>query len=306
MRLRALILCLVLLAATSAQAAKLVIVSSDAGAAYLETAQAMVAEFERRNLPGLEIVRLTVPEFVAAPALAPTLVVALGSEAALALAKMDVHAPVLCALLPRHSFERALQATGRKASSQYSALYLDQPLARQIELIRLALPGAKRIGWLSGPESRDMAHTLASVLKAGGLELVQAGVVHGESIFPALRSVLRDADVLLAVPDPEVYNANSIQNILLASFRARVPLVAFSPAYVRAGALMALYATPTQVGVQAAAMARAVLLGKGLPATPQYLQDFSIAVNEHVARSLGLTIEPQGLAAQLRRREGGP
>ena len=118
--------------------------------------------------------------------------------------------------------------------------------------------------------------------------------------------MLEDADLLLAVPDPQLYNSSSIQNILLASFRANVPLMAFSPAYVRAGALLALHVTPTQIGLQAAAIARGVLQGKALSATPLYSQDFSVAVNEHVARSLGLTLEPDALRVRLRRREGAP
>ncbi len=306
MRWHARILCLVLLTAGAAHAARLVIVGGEAGPAYQEAAQAIVTEFERQRVPGLDIVQLKVAEVRTAAPSAPTLVITLGSEAALALVKLDVRAPVLCALLPRHSFEEVLLAGARKASSEFSALYLDQPLARQIELIHLALPSAKRIGVLLGPESRGQAKALGALLPGPGLQLVEASVAGGESIFTGLRRILEDADVLLALPDPEVYNGNSIQNILLTSFRARVPLVAFSPAYVRAGALMALYATPSQVGAQAAAMARSVFQGKALAPTPQYLQEFSVLVNEHVARSLGLSLDAARLAAQLRRKESGP
>ncbi len=300
------ILCFVLLTAGAAHAAKLVIVGGEAGPAHQETAQAIVTEFERQRVPGLEVVQLKVAEIRAVADAAPTLVVTLGSDAALALVRLEIRAPVLCALLPRRSFEEVLLAGARKASSEFSALYLDQPLARQIELIRLALPSAKRIGVLLGPESRRQGRVLSTLLQGGGLQLVEASVAGGEAIFSGLRRILEDADVLLALPDPEVYNSNSIQNILLSSFRARVPLVAFSPAYVRAGALMALYATPTQVGAQTAAMARSVVQGKALAPTPQYLQEFSVVVNEHVARSLGLSLDATRLAAQLRRKEFGP
>ncbi len=306
MRWRALILWLALSSAAASHAARLVIVGAETGPAYLETAQTIVAQFERQKVPGLEIVQLKVADLTAATSAAPTLVVTLGSDAALALAKTDVRAPVLCILLPKRSFERTLLATGRKASSQFSALYLEQPLARQVELIRLALPAARRIGVLSGPESREQVDALRPLLQAGGLQLVAAPVAPEDSPYPGLRRILEEADVLLALPEPEIYNSNSIQNILLASFRARVPLVAFSPAYVRAGALMALYATTTQIGEQAASVARAVFQGKTLAATPQYLHDFSIAVNEHVAQSLGLSLDAQSLAAQLRRRESAP
>ncbi len=82
--------------------------------------------------------------------------------------------------------------------------------------------------------------------------------------------------------------------------------MAFSPAYVRAGALLALHVTPTQIGLQAATMTRSVLQGKALSATPVYSQDFSVAVNEHVARSLGLTLDAVALRERLRSREAAP
>jgi ABC-type uncharacterized transport system substrate-binding protein len=139
-----------------------------------------------------------------------------------------------------------------------------------------------------------------------GLELVEATVSPDQSLFQSLKKALEEADVLLAVADPQVYNSSSIQNILLSSFRANVPMVAFSPAYVRAGALLSVHVTPTQIGLQAAAISRGVLQGKALPAAPLYSQDFNVAVNEHVARSLGLTLDAGALRERLRRREGTP
>jgi ABC-type uncharacterized transport system substrate-binding protein len=64
--------------------------------------------------------------------------------------------------------------------------------------------------------------------------------------------------------------------------------------------------TPHQVGVQAAQLARAVLQGKALPASGAYSTDFQIAVNEHVARSLGLSLDALELTRRLRLLEGRP
>ncbi|MEI8030483.1 MAG: ABC transporter substrate binding protein [Comamonadaceae bacterium] len=306
-RLRSLI-CGVLLGvfgAAAVQATTVVIVSSERSAAYSEAAQALVGELERGGLSRPEILQVTVAELSAAGPLAPRLFVGLGTEAANVLAKAASTAPILCALLPRHSFELLLNS-GRKSSSQLSALYLDQPLSRQLELIHLALPKARHIGVLWGPDSKLQASALKAQLQVRGLDLIEASVEHNELLFPGIRRVVEDADVLLALPDPLVYNSHSIQNILLTSFRAKVPMVAFSPAYVRAGALLALYVTPTQVGLQAANIARGVLQGKALSAMPIYSQDFSVSVNEHVARSLGLSLDADILREQLRRREGAP
>ncbi len=287
-------------------AVAVVIVSSERSAAYVEAAEALVGELERGGLSRYDMLQLTAAELSAAGPLTPKLFVALGTEAANVLANAEPRAPVLCTLLPRSSFKRVLLTSGRKASSQFSALYLDQPLSRQLELIRMALPAVRRVGVLWGPESQAQAPALKALAQASGLELVEASVGRDELLFPSLKRVLAEADLLLAVADPQVYNSSSIQNILLASFRARVPLVAFSPAYVRAGAVLALHVTPTQIGLQAAAITRGVLQGKALSATPLYSQDFHVAVNQHVAHSLGLTLQPDALRTRLRRLEGTP
>ncbi len=299
---------LVFFTGASVRAADLtvVIVSSERSPAYVEAAEALIGELEHSGLSRYDMLQLTVQEWAAAGSLKPKIFVALGADAANALAKADTRAPVLCTLLPRSSFERTLRASGRKSSSQFSALYLDQPMSRQLELTRLALPAARRIGVLWGAESQVYAPALKALAQTHGLELIDATVGPNESLFPGLKRVLEDADLLLAVADPQLFNSSSIQNILLASFRAKVPLVAFSPAYVRAGALLALHVTPTQMGLQAAAMARSVIQGKALPATPVYSQDFSVTVNEHVARSLGLNLDAAALRERLRSREGAP
>lgn len=293
-------------AACSHAAASVVLVSSERSPAYLEAAEALVGELERGGLQRSDVLQLMASEVATVGALAPKVYVALGSEAAEVLAKTESRLPVLCILLPRSSFERVLQSNGRKTSAQFSALFLDQPISRQLELIHLALPGAQRLGVLWGPESRSQSAALKVLAQASGLEVVDATVGRDQLAFSSLKQVLENSDVLLAVADPQVYNSSSIQNILLASFRAKVPLVAFSPAYARAGALLALHVTPNQVGQQAAAIVRGVLQGKALSATPLYSQDFSIAVNEHVARSLGLSLDADSLRTRLRRREGAP
>ena len=136
--------------------------------------------------------------------------------------------------------------------------------------------------------------------------MVSARVEPGQALFPALQKVLEGADVLLALADPQIYHGGSIQNILLGSVRVRVPVVAFSPAYVKAGALAAVYSTPAQIGLQAAAMTRAVLQGRGLPSAPQYAREFEVSVNLPVAHALALPVDASTLLARLRSLERAP
>jgi len=139
------------------------------------------------------------------------------------------------------------------------------------------------------------------------LRLIASSWVNSpEQIYPALKEVLESADVLLALPDSMIYSSSNLQNILLASYRARVPLVAFSPAYVKAGALMAVYTTPAQVADQASDVVRGWLAGRGLPPA-QSPKEFSVVINAHVANSLGLRLdEAEKIADDLRREEASP
>ena len=306
-RLLLLPICLVFFAAGSTRAAELavVIVSSEHSAAYQEATQALLGELERGGIASKDVLQITTAELAKAGSLSARLYVTLGTDAAVMLARSELRAPVLCALLPRQSFERVLRESGRRVSAQFSAVYLNQPLSRQLDLVRLALPQASRVGVLFGGESQSQVTLLEEAAQGRGLKLVGIHVKPEEPVFSGLKRILDEADLLLALADPQIYNSSSIQNILLASFRAQVPMLAFSPAYVRAGALLAVYSTPVQIGQQAGVMASAVLQGKGL-GLPQYPQDFSVSVNEHVARSLGLNLEPQALTERLRRLEKRP
>jgi len=80
-----------------------------------------------------------------------------------------------------------------------------------------------------------------------------------DTLFSDLDELLIDSDVLLAVPDSEIYNSNSIRNILLSSYRRGIPLVGFSQAYVKAGALCAIFSTPEQLAATSGCHDRFVL-----------------------------------------------
>lgn len=304
------LLCGAALAQTHLGPARVMIVSSDTAPAYTQAAQALMEGLERMGVPAAQISQSYASDLAlrlqtgAIPR--PAVFVALGSEAAQVLLAGKVQAPVLCALLPQGAFERLMRSTGRSMSARLSAIYLDQPLARQLTLIRLALPQASRLGVVWGPESFANAPNLRDQAAAYGVSLSELALGRGADLSTGLPELLADSDVLLALADPLVFNSSSIQNILLSSFRARVPMVAFSPAYVRAGALLALYTTPAQAGQQAAEQVWQVLQGKPLPDHPITPTDFEVGVNAHVARALGLTVDAASLRMALRRLERLP
>lgn len=294
-----------LLAATSAAANEplVLVVVSEQGGSYAEATEALLAELAQGGVGRSQVAVVSGKDASALARYTPRLAVALGSAAAQALADSDSRTNQLYALLPRATADPLLaKSHGRRAAS---AVYLDQPYSRQFDLLRLALPDRSHPGVLWGAASQDQKSLVTEAAAQRGLHLVSGAIQSGESLYSVLQSVLAEADVLVAVPEPGIWNSSNIQNILLASFRARVPLLAFSPAYVKAGALLALYATPAQIGTQAGGIARTALQGRALPAA-QYPARFTVQVNGYVARALGLRLDEADLAARLRDMEQPP
>ena len=212
--------------------------------------------------------------------------------------------PVLAIMLPQAVFD-ARQADPQLARRPFSAALIDQPIGRQLALIKRALPQYQRIGVLAGVQSRQVLDVLDKEAHARGLSVRKSQWVNAaEDVYPALKQAIEESDVILALPDPLIYNSANLQNILLTMYRARTPLIAFSPAYVKAGAVLAVYSTPAQVARRAAEMLRQWQSGRGLP-LPQKPREFEVAVNERVAASLGLWIDaPNLIVTDLRRLEG--
>jgi putative tryptophan/tyrosine transport system substrate-binding protein len=213
-------------------------------------------------------------------------IVTVGMPAADVVSQLEANPPVLHTMLPRTDYERLPQQRSGKGRS---AIFLDQPLARQLELIRLVLPQKSKLGVLYGPRSNMHAEELEQLARARGIVLVAATLKRAEDLGVALKDVLARTDCFLALPDPELFNRTTASSVLRSSYHARSPLIAFSPAYVKAGALAAVFSTPQQVGRQTAE----ILIAGGaqrepsLP-EPQYPKYWTIEVNRGVARALGL------------------
>lgn len=301
------LVCLYLMTYGSASAApppiSIWVALSDTGGAHAEAAEALRAGLDQA-LPGRIEWRVAHWAQFTSPQPEPHWVVAVGTAAQRGL--QDLFAvdttppPLLAILVPRLAFER-IADPARLRGGSLSAVFLDQPPARHMELIRLALPAVRNVGILVSAESKAHGAGLEKAARERGMHLATSQVGQ-DGLFPALQSLLAEAEVLLALPDPAVFNSQTAANILTAAYRRHVPLVGFSPAYVKAGALLALYSTPAQVGARGAELLRQALPAKSLP-PPQSPREFVVTINRDVARSLGLALDESPLMEQLRQRD---
>lgn len=225
------------------------------------------------------------------------LLVAVGTPAMTAMARKPPNVPVLNVLVPRASFRSLARSSPRTQDSKlFSAVFFDQPWSRQLSLIRNAVPG-RRVGILLGKDSADLSATLLTAARDAHMVASIEMVADEADLLPALKRLLPNSDALLAVPDATIYNRSNIATILLTSYRAKVPLFGFSPSYVKAGALAAVYSQPAQIALQVAEIIQNLPASGSLP-PPQSPRYFSVNVNPQVRLSLELSMDDEAQLLQ--------
>lgn len=213
------------------------------------------------------------------------LVVASGDAALSAALRLNPR-PTLAVMIGQARFDALRMA---HPDRPLSAFTLDQPAERQFRLLKAVLPDARRAGVLLGLERGDRVD-LERAAAASGLDLFVRVIGDEAELIRGLEAVLRDSDSLIAVPDAMLSSPSAARSILLTSYRFQKPIVAFSRAYVDAGALAAIFTTPEQVAADLIAWLRLQKDESVQLPPPRGPASFDIAVNRQVARALGLSV----------------
>lgn len=290
-----------LLAAVTAQGAgQIELLLSDDSPAYRELAGAFQAEL------GLACAhRCATPPSVRVSTVATwraadprDLLVTAGNEAA--VHAVASHPPsLLYGLVPMNTWQ-ALSRLHPRHAGQTSAVYLEQPVARQLDLLRIVLPAERRrIGVLLGPDSSHLAPHLRDQAARRDMVLVERQIHSRDEVGPAMESLAGEIDLLLALPDALVFNPDTLYGILLTSYGAGIPVAGYSSALAEAGAMLALYTSIPNMARHLARVSADYLLDGGDLPEPVPSDHYEIAVNRNVARSLGYELPD---AAELQQR----
>lgn len=292
-------------AAARASGEVLIVVSGEGGA-YQEFTDA-VRETVAREVAAPPRISTSLVENFDPAALArnrPALIVTAGTRATEHILSIRPAVPVLAGLVPRLAYEDIRRRTGNGTGG--SAIYLDQPVARQLQLIRTVIPSVRRIGTVLGPVTEPLEPQLRREARAAGLEIDIAKLAGEDRLIDALSVALGNAEAFLALPDTTVSNATTVPNLLLTTYRRRIPVFAYSWAYARAGAMVALYSTPAQLGRHAGEIIAGLATANRWALPPaRYPKYFEISVNDRVVRSLGISVpDSRSIETRLYEAEG--
>jgi len=214
------------------------------------------------------------------------LVVTLGSKAFEAALLDYPDTPILASFIPRRSYER-LTAKFNRNDHQVSALFIDQPMSRQVHLARLLVPGATVISTLFGQSSfkeKPFFEEAAAQYQFTSRSSVLAST---DNPINVINPLISNSDIFLAIPDQGAFNKASAKWSLYLALRHKKPLIGFSETYVKAGALAAVYSTTVQVGTETGELISDFQVSRQLN-SPRYPKYFDVKINASTAKQLKL------------------
>lgn len=219
-----------------------------------------------------------------------TTVISTGIEAGIALSQADIDTKIIMAMMPRMSFQDLSKVGKINCNiSDCRVVFLDQPVQRQLHLIKLAFPNRHEISLIGSQGSRQLIQRIRLTAKLFGFHGKQIIVKNQNTLITALNQNLSHTDILMTIPDPVVYNRDTARAILLATFNRQIPLFAYSQSFVRAGAVIGMYSTPEQIARQIAELL--INPNNNTSGTNQiYPKYFSIGINHRAAEALNITL----------------
>lgn len=211
-------------------------------------------------------------------------IITLGMSAANYLVGKELNKPVI------HSYLTEFQYKNRKKHKDHVSVLLDQPFQRYLKFIKYLLP-VKNISIIKQSDNKIDAKGLKRLSKSLNIKLQQRIYNANDNPLNLVKEILKSSDVLLSLPNPNIYNRQSLKGILLTSYRQKKPLISYSPAHVKSGALASIYSSPENIGNQLSKLINSILEDKFFRPEPfYYASGFDIKINHRVAKSLGLKL----------------
>lgn len=215
----------------------------------------------------------------------PDLFLAVGVLAATLVRKTIKDVPVIfCMVVNYHRFH--LEGTN------ISGVASEVPEKDCLKIYKDIIVDLKDIGVIYDPaKTENMIENGRKSLSGLGLNLVSVNVKSDKEVKTAIKNIIDQIDGLWLVPDSTVINENTFSFIFDTTVKNRVPILCTSDAFVKAGALVAVFPDYTGIGVEAGKIAVKILKQGNIDSLyVKYPTKLKIAVNLETASKIKVKI----------------
>ncbi|MCV6615713.1 MAG: hypothetical protein OIF35_12130 [Cellvibrionaceae bacterium] len=180
----------------------------------------------------------------------------------------------------------------RQGLANWAAVVIDQPLERMVVLADALNEGRykNKILLLHSSANQALAEQIKRLptLKHAELENIPLATT---GLAAGLESRLYNAGLLLAPSDPELWRGKNARWLLLQAYNYRVPILAYNPALIKAGAMLAIYSEKQAIAKESARIATAWLRQQRFKPGRVHYAEASVAVNDSIAQALHFNVE---------------
>lgn len=208
------------------------------------------------------------------------IVISMGIDSFGLLEKLE-NQNMLALLISEHRYQQSSIALKERAS----AIFINQPMRRITNVIEQLFKDVERIGIILSkewPEKIDINHSPVNFLISR--------TENQADITRHFRETSVSSDLIIALPDPQIYNRRNIKNILLTTYKFKTPLIGYSEELSKAGALISIYTPGDLLGYEAAEW-----LNNDQKKFSSFSRYFTVKLNENVAQSLGKNLKNKAL-----------
>jgi len=218
-------------------------------------------------------------------------IVSIGYKAAKAVSKHKTKTPIIYSLIPdKESLRISIPC---KKTTCYKA-YINQPINRYTKLFKALFPKGKNLVLATTKANTKNAQQVKTASKNIGIVYKEIRIQQ-QNITRIFINKLNSNDVLLALPNPDIYNANNAKSIILSTYHAHVPIIAYSKSFAKAGALVSLYSSIDNIADKTASIVNKIIQDGPQKQKEYYPDDFTIEINSAVARSLNIDIDSESV-----------
>jgi len=218
------------------------------------------------------------------------LIITAGQGAAEHILPLNPKTHLLLTFISSQEYFSHLSEHYRCTATSCSFLFMDQPPARQFRLLRSLFPQRKTIGMFRDNQNDNLNEEYQRIASEHGLKLIQIPITDDEHIVEALQEKIAAIEVLLARPDPLVYNKNTAKGILLTTYYNKVPLLGYSRSFVKSGATAGLYSSIDDLARHAAEVANTRINTQDKSPQFAYPKYFQVEINKKVSDSMTLNL----------------
>ena len=181
-----------------------------------------------------------------------------------------------------------------RTDERIALVNLDIPPELRLQQVVNIFPDRKRIGIVFDPAQNS--------------EMISSYRIIGDSLGVTIKGLpastmrdiqnidYKDLDLVLLIPDTFVCQTLSVKNIILSSFKYRIPVVGIAGLYAQAGAVLAIEPDYYDNGRQAAQAVTRIVKGEDPRDIPVYFCEKSVYfLNRAMAKQLSISLSDKVL-----------